>query len=61
MKRKRQAAKGRRRCTVADVQKALEVQRTDPARFERSPRLQRILATVKRLVEESETHSRWVQ
>jgi hypothetical protein len=61
VQRKRQGVKGRARCTVADVLNALEVQRTDPAKFERSPRLQWILATVKRLVEESETHSRWVQ
>ena len=45
MKPKHQGAKGRTRRTVADVQKALEVQRTDPAKFERFPRLQWILAT----------------
>ena len=61
MKRRRQGVKGRVRCTVADVLEALEVQRTDPAKFERSPRLQWILATCKKLVEESETQSRWVQ
>ena len=61
MKRKRQDINDRMRCTVADVLKALELQRTDPERFSRSPRLRWILATCKKLVEESKTQSRWVQ
>jgi hypothetical protein len=61
VKRKRQGAKGWRRCTVADVQNALRVQRTDPAKFERSPRLQWVLATCQDLMSESARweESRW--
>jgi hypothetical protein len=42
------------RCTIADVERAFEVLRNDPEKFALSPRLQWIVATFWKLVDESE-------
>jgi hypothetical protein len=42
------------RCTIGDVLKAFEVQRSDPGKFARSPRLQWLVATFWELVDQSE-------